>query len=77
MLGDGKKEKAIDAFKLAVTVYPESWILFDSLGEAYAQNGEIDPAIESYEKSLKLNPGHENTKIALEQLISKQRLRQK
>jgi Flp pilus assembly protein TadD len=53
-------KEAIKVFQLNVEAYPQSSNVYDSLGEAYMLNGEKAPAIENYEKSLKLNPGNTN-----------------
>ncbi|MEZ5195508.1 MAG: transglutaminase domain-containing protein [Bacteroidales bacterium] len=58
-LSEDKKTEAIEIFKLNAEEYPESWNVFDSLGEAYMKNGDKKLAIKSYKKSIKLNP--ENT----------------
>lgn len=68
LLGQGKSAEAIEVFKLNVEVFPESWNVYDSLGEAYMRNGERDKAIANYNKSLELNPENENAKEMLERL---------
>ena len=55
-------------FKLNVRLYPQSWNVYDSLGEAYASAGQTALAIQSYEKSVSLNPKNEYGKAALEKL---------
>ncbi|MGA7294881.1 MAG: hypothetical protein WBW85_20280, partial [Terriglobales bacterium] len=35
--------------------YPDSWNAYDSLAEAYADNGQLDLAILNYRHSLALN----------------------
>jgi tetratricopeptide (TPR) repeat protein len=60
LLGQKKIKEAIKVFQLNVDAYPESSNVYDSLGEAYMLNGEKAPAIENYEKSLKLNPNNTN-----------------
>jgi tetratricopeptide (TPR) repeat protein len=55
---------------LNVEAYPESSNVYDSLGEAYMLNGEKAPAIENYEKSLKLNPNNANAVEKLKLLMS-------
>ena len=47
-----KVKDAIEIFKLNVIAYPKSWNVYDSLGEAYLKDGQIDLAIRNYEKSL-------------------------
>ncbi len=51
---------AIKIFKLNVAEYPESYNVYDSLGEAYLANGDKDKAIETYKKSIELNSDNEN-----------------
>ncbi len=52
LLGRGDIDGAIEMFKLNIERYPESWNVYDSLGEAYAQNGQTKLAIEYYQKAL-------------------------
>jgi pimeloyl-ACP methyl ester carboxylesterase len=59
-LRDGDYEGAVELFKLNTLAYPESWNVWDSLGEGYVKIGDKDRAVESYEKSLELNPDNEN-----------------
>jgi len=53
-----------------VEAYPESSNVYDSLGEAFMLNGEKAPAIENYEKSLKLNPNNANAVEKLKLLMA-------
>lgn len=59
-LGNEKHELAILIFKYNAYKYPESFNVFDSLGEAYMENGNNKAAIENYKKSLELNPDNTN-----------------
>lgn len=59
-LQEGKVKEAVRLFTLNVISYPDSWNVYDSLGEAYLKDGQTDNAVNNYEKSLKLNPGNEN-----------------
>ncbi|HMQ47403.1 MAG TPA: DJ-1/PfpI family protein [Saprospiraceae bacterium] len=61
-------EKAIQIFELNASVYPDSFNVYDSLGEAYQKAGFKDKAIANYKKSLELNPANENAKKFLEEL---------
>ena len=58
---------AIKVFEYAVSVMPNNWDLYDSLGEAYLENKDWSNALKNYEKSLVLNPKNENAvkKIAV------------
>jgi CubicO group peptidase (beta-lactamase class C family) len=51
-----KLPEAIAYFKLNVEFYPNSFNVYDSLGEAYMANGDKELAITNYKKSLELNP---------------------
>ena len=65
----GKRIKdAIEVFKQNVSDHPESWNVFDSLGEAYATDGNTAPAIQAYERSLQLNPANTGGAEALKRL---------
>lgn len=55
-----KMPEAISIFKLNVEFYPEAWNTYDSLGEAYMNNGDKELAIANYKKSLTLNPQNSN-----------------
>ena len=67
-LGEGDVETAIAVFELNVEQYPDAFNTYDSLGEAYREAGQIDLAVENYEKSLELNPSNENGRSALKDM---------
>jgi len=52
LIGAGELDEAIGIFKLNIERHPDSWNVYDSLGEAYAQKGETKLAIEYYQKAL-------------------------
>ena len=56
LLGMKKIGEAIAIFKLNVEAYPQSFNVYDSLGEAYMINGDKELAIKNYQKSVELNP---------------------
>jgi tetratricopeptide (TPR) repeat protein len=58
LLRADRTEDAIRAFLLNAAAYPRSWNVWDSLAEAYVKAGNNTRAIESYKKSLALNPGN-------------------
>ena len=64
----GHTDRAIDVFRANVMFHPESWNCYDSLGEAYAFQGDIEQSLECYEKALELNPGDERISRILEEL---------
>lgn len=61
-------KEAIEIFRLIVKLFPQSANAYDSLAEAYLQNGQVDKAIENYEKSVNLNPDNANAKEVLKKL---------
>jgi tetratricopeptide (TPR) repeat protein len=68
LLGAEQTDDAIAIFKLNVEEYPDASNPYDSLGEAYAVAGQLELAIENYEKSVELNPENTNGIAALERL---------
>ena len=61
LLGAGKKDEAIAAFKLNVERHPDSANVYDSLGEAYEHTYKFDlpaahyeHAVENYERAVQL-----------------------
>lgn len=59
---------AILIFQLNVEAYPQSFNTYDSLGEAYMDNGDKALAITNYQKSLALNPKNGNGVKMLQKL---------
>ena len=64
----GELKKAIAVFKLNTEAFPNSSNVFDSYGEALMKNNENEKAIESYKKSVKINPGNTNGIAMLKKL---------
>jgi len=63
--------EAIALLKLNVEMFPGSWNVYDTLGEAYMKSGQKALAIQNYEKSLKLNPKNKNAVEVLKKLKGK------
>ena len=59
---------AVEIFRLNVEQFPNDWVVYDSLGEGYFKLGDKFHAIESYQKSLDLNPQNEGGREALKKL---------
>ncbi len=70
LLAKKKTQEAVAVFERNAADFPASWNVHDSLGEAYAANGQRDRAIASYEKSLSLNPANTNGAEQLRKLKS-------
>jgi glyoxylase-like metal-dependent hydrolase (beta-lactamase superfamily II) len=67
MLAD-KLSDAIEIFEVLAEYYPESYIAFDSLGEAHMRKGDKEKAKEYFSKSLELNPKNQNAKNRIAEL---------
>ena len=59
---------AIKILKLNVEAYPQSSNVYDSLGEAYLEDGDKQLATENFEKSIKLDPKNRDAIEKLKQL---------
>ena len=68
LLGQDRVGDAITVFRFNTEAYPESWNVYDSLGEAYMENGDKELAIEFYRKSVELNPDNTGGTSILRQL---------
>lgn len=62
------KELGLSFFKLNVQIYPQSYNVYDSLGEAEFSLGNLDAAKDNFEQSLKLNPENQNAKQMIHKL---------
>ncbi len=67
-IASNELDNAIAILELNGKSFSESSNAFNSLGDAYSENGDTEKAIENYKKSLRLNPGNENAKAKLEEL---------
>ncbi|MEJ2722995.1 MAG: tetratricopeptide repeat protein [bacterium] len=73
-LSHKKVNEAIAVFELNVKEYPESWNVYDSLGEAYMAAKRYEESMKNYETALRLNPESEHSKqqlYKLQTLVSK------
>lgn len=68
-LHSGKLPEALEVFKTNMKLFPSSWNVYDSYGEALLKKGNKQEAIKMYKKSVEMNPGNENGKKVLEQLM--------
>jgi len=71
LLQAGMKKESIAILKLNADEFPDSFNVYDSLGEAYMNNGDKSLAIKNYKKSLEINPKNDNAKNMLDQLNKK------
>jgi tetratricopeptide (TPR) repeat protein len=66
-----KMEDAYKVFKLNETNYPDSWSVYQGLGETYRLMGQKELALVNYKKSLQLNPNNEESLRAITRLTGK------
>jgi tetratricopeptide (TPR) repeat protein len=68
LLRANRFKEAVRIFQLNVEAYPQSGNTYDSLGEAYMDDGNKSQAIANYQKSLQLNPKNANAVKMLQKL---------
>lgn len=71
LMTEKKLNEAIEVFKLNIELYPDSWNVYDSMGEAYLANGDTKLALEFYRKSVELNPDNQAGKEVIKKYESK------
>jgi tetratricopeptide (TPR) repeat protein len=64
-----KYMEAVETFKLNMELFPDSWNVYDSYGEALLTVGQKDQAIKMYKRSIELNPRNEGGMKILEKLL--------
>ncbi len=72
LLNNMEVEYAIEIFKLNVETFPNSWKVYNSLGDAYMKNRNFSLAIVNFKKSIKLNPDNKHGKEMLLRLEERQ-----
>ncbi len=68
LYGMGMTKEALAIFQWNVEAYPNSFNVYDSIGEAYLQVGDKESAGKNYKKSLELNPNNTNASEVLKRL---------
>jgi CubicO group peptidase (beta-lactamase class C family) len=66
-----KNENSLQTFNSGTLIFPKSWNIYDSYGEALLQCGKKEDATKMYQKSVELNPENENGKKVLNNLLNK------
>ena len=67
-----KFDEAIKVLTLNTQLFPNSWITWDSLAEAYMQKGETHIATGFFKKSIELNPNNSYAKEMVEKMAKSQ-----
>ena len=68
LMKQDKLSDALEIFTLLAEFFPESYIAFDSLGEAYLRKGDKEKAKKYFSRSLELNPKNENARKRIDEL---------
>jgi CubicO group peptidase (beta-lactamase class C family) len=63
-----RPRESIAVFALNAEFYPQSFNVYDSLADAYAETGEKGLAVKNYRRSLELNPQNKNAAEMLKKL---------
>lgn len=71
LLNTGQNKEALEIFKANVSLYPESWNVYDSYGEALLKNGQKEEAANMYRRSLELNPNNEGGRKVLKDILDR------
>jgi hypothetical protein len=71
LLQIGRTKDAVEIFKLNIEQFPNSFNVYDSMGEAYMIDKNKELAIKNYEKSLELNPANKNAEEMIKKLKEK------
>lgn len=61
-------KEATEILRLNAEMFPDSFNVYDSLGEAYLADGNIQSALENYKKSVERNPENTNSIQMIEKL---------
>jgi len=70
LMNNDKLDAALEIFKMNMELYPSSYNVYDSYGEALAKKGRTPEAIAMYRKSLTLKPDSQSGIEALQKLTA-------
>lgn len=68
LMSNQKLNEALETFKVNTELFPQSWNVYDSYGEALLKTGRKEEAVKMYQKSVEINPDNENGKKILNEL---------
>ena len=72
LLGAEQADRAIEVFLINTVQFPSSANVWDSLGDGYRANGQIEEAIASYRKALEIDPNFEASRRNIAELQQEQ-----
>ena len=63
LMGEGDIKTAVEVFKMNVKKHPDSWNVYDSMGEAYNAAGDRKQSVASYKTALSKAPDDQKERI--------------
>lgn len=66
---NNKESEALEVFKTNLKLFPRSWNVYDSYGEALLKYGKTEEGIKMYQKAVELNPNNLAGKKIIDQLL--------
>lgn len=72
LAGMKRRKDAIEIFKLNVEMFPNSANPYDTLGEAYLEDGQKELALANYKKAAELDPKNANALLIVRRLEGKE-----
>lgn len=72
LVGLKRRKDAIEIFKLNVEMFPNAANPYDTLGEAYLEDGEKELALANYKKAAELDPKNANALLIVRRLEGKE-----
>ncbi len=63
LLNENRFKEAIEIFTLNVKRHPDSWNVYDSLGEGHDKAGDKKSALKNYKKALSMAPENQKSRI--------------
>jgi len=73
LMQNGDLNSAFQVFTLNTMLFPDSFNVWDSLGECYYNMKKFNLSLQYYKKSIKLNPDNENGKQMIERIKEEQK----
>ncbi|MES2731481.1 MAG: serine hydrolase domain-containing protein [Bacteroidota bacterium] len=70
-LFNGYSAQSLETFKINTLLFPTSFNVYDSYGDAFAQIGRKEEAILMFQRAIALNPESEGSKQSLKKLLEK------
>jgi tetratricopeptide (TPR) repeat protein len=67
-INENNVDASIAIFEINIKLFPESWNVYDSYGEALRKIGRLQESLDNYQKSVELNPQNQSGMNAIAEL---------